>query len=223
MEIFKDYDLNNKSFKHPLQNPCFRYYLVHINQSYDFIKLCNDNLYLKNAYNDYFNHLIDECYRPKFPPDINVDDYILCFDSGFTVYQTYITKYMERLEIKLTQLELSSLARHLWDSEPQEVILHYKKLSVQLKSIYEERLNKLLLNNSQKNIENKRKHSSDDYDNNFDYDYDNDIYDCDNDDNDYDDADSVSQDDNKRQRTDLLDPDFDFCNEFCNNYSIQVI
>ncbi|POG61537.1 hypothetical protein GLOIN_2v1703308, partial [Rhizophagus irregularis DAOM 181602=DAOM 197198] len=129
---------------------------------------------------------------------------------------------MERLEIKLTQLELSSLARHLWDSEPQEVILHYKKLSVQLKSIYEERLNKLLLNNSQKNIENKRKHSSDDYDNNFDYDYDNDIYDCDNDDNDYDDADSVSQDDNKRQRTDLLDPDFDFCNEFCNNYSIQV-
>jgi hypothetical protein len=106
MEIFKDYDLNNKSFKHPLQNPCFRYYLIYINQSYDFIKLCNDNLYLKNAYNDYFNHLIDECYRPKFPPDIKVDDYMLSFDNGFAVYQRYLTKYMERIEIKLTQLEL---------------------------------------------------------------------------------------------------------------------
>ncbi|GES75579.1 hypothetical protein GLOIN_2v1574900 [Rhizophagus clarus] len=200
MEIFKDYDLSNKSFKHPLQNPCFRYYLVHINQSYDFIKLCNDNSYLKNAYNDYFDHLIYECYRPKFPFDVKVEDYILSFDSGFAVYQRYLTKYMEKLEIKLNQLELLSLARHLWNSEPQEVILHYKELSVQLKSIYEEQLNRLLLNNSQ-NIENKRKHPDDDNYVNVDN------------------TNSVSHDDNKRQRTDLSDLDLDFCN----NFSIQVI
>ncbi|RIA84757.1 hypothetical protein C1645_783462 [Glomus cerebriforme] len=184
MEIFKNYNLDNQPFKHPLQNPFFRYYLVHINQSYDLTKICNDQLYLKNAYDDYFNHLIDECYRPKYPPDIKVEDYVLSFDSPFTVYQRYLMKYLEKLEIRLSLLELSSLACRLWDSEPQEVIFHYKKLSVQLKILYDERLKKLLSNDSQ-NIE----QSSDDYDN----------------------TDSVSSNDDKCQCT---DSDLDFSTNF---------
>jgi hypothetical protein len=164
MEIFKNYNLGNKPFKHPLQNPCFRFYLAYINHSYDFTKLCNDQLYLQNAYNDYFNHLIDECYRPKFPPDIKVEDYVLSFDSAFAVYQRYLIKHLEGLTIKHSLLELSSLALHLWSSEPQEVISHYEKLSVRLKIIYDEQLRELLQSNSQ-NIESISKRPQNDYDN----------------------------------------------------------
>ncbi|CAB4387945.1 hypothetical protein RhiirA5_472660 [Rhizophagus irregularis] len=176
METFDDYNNNSddKPFEDPLQNPYFRYYLEYINNSYDFIKLQNDVTYLQNAYNDYFDKLIEYC-RPNYPPYINVEEYTLSFDeiiknkrrvkditkknagNSFMLYRKYLYKYLETSGINIPMQSLSSLAGHLWASEPKFVKDYYKKLSDQIKNLHNERLKDLI-----QSIPNKRKQPSDD-------------------------------------------------------------
>ncbi|RIA88221.1 hypothetical protein C1645_775546, partial [Glomus cerebriforme] len=173
MEIFNDYDYE-KPFEGPLQNPCFLYYLSHINDSYDLMKLHNDHSYLQNAYNDYFDKLIEYC-RPNYPPNINVEEYTLGLDeiirnkrkikditkknagNSFMLYRKYLYKYLETSGINIPMQSLSSLAGHLWASEPKLVKDYYKKLSDQIKKIHSERLKNLI-----QNIPSKRNLSPDD-------------------------------------------------------------
>ncbi|GBB86584.1 hypothetical protein RclHR1_00130025 [Rhizophagus clarus] len=174
MEIFGDYNMDDKPFEDPLQNPCFRYYLAYINDSYDFMKLQNDHSYLQNAYNDYFDKLIEYC-RPNFPPYIKVEEYTLSFDeiiknkrkvkditkrnagNSFMLYRKYLNKYLENSGINIPMQSLSSLAGHLWASEQKSVKDYYKKLSDQIKKLHNERLRNLI-----QSIPNKRKQPSDD-------------------------------------------------------------
>jgi hypothetical protein len=174
MEIFFDYNLDDKPFEDPLQNPYFIYYLVHINDSYDLTKLRNDDSYLQNAYNDYFDKLIEYC-RPNYPPYINVEEYTLSFDeiikskrkvkditkknagNSFMLYRKYLNKYLETSGLNIPMQPLSSLAGYLWASEPKVVKDYYKKLSDQIKGLHNERLRNLI-----QSIPNKRKQPSDD-------------------------------------------------------------
>ena len=54
INIFNNFNFDDKPFDNPLENICFFYYLLNLsNQSYDFTRLHYDVSYLQNAYNEY--------------------------------------------------------------------------------------------------------------------------------------------------------------------------
>src|SRR5579862_3873536 len=113
IDIFGNYNLERKPFEDPLQNIFFKYYLNNIIEFYDHNKLYNDPSYLQFLYDNYFNHLIEFCEsrRPKFPPEINVEEYVndnennkkikdmskMNGGNSFMVYRKYIKQYLESL------------------------------------------------------------------------------------------------------------------------------
>src|SRR3954453_16310937 len=103
--IFNDYNFDDKPFENPLENICFIYYLFRLNNNkyYDPDRLCNDYSYLQNAYYEYLEHLVEFC-RPKFPPDIKVEEH-MSFDKSKVKdmarnsFMVYRRNFIESLEI----------------------------------------------------------------------------------------------------------------------------
>lgn len=153
--------------ENPLQNECFLHYLTHNNVPYDFNRLHNDPSYAQALYDDYFNHLILEYFRPKFPPIINVEEYVNENESnkkikdmskmnkgnGFTAYRKILNKHLETLGVRITMQQLSPLGGSLWNSEPAQVKDYYKELSEKIKKVHNNRVENYIINNCKRSLE----------------------------------------------------------------------
>jgi hypothetical protein len=157
--LFKNYDNLDKPL-HPLENPFFRdYYLVYINTTYDPVQLHTNPNYLAHEYHNYTTYLLSlitdqECLKPNFPPNINIDEYVPKFDkrknityrtgNSFIIYRKYFSEYLESLEIRLHQLLITRLSSDYWKSEPITVKAYYKKISDQINKIYNQQTMSLM-------------------------------------------------------------------------------
>lgn len=157
--LFKHYENLDKPL-HPLENPFFRdYYLVYINTTYDPEKLRTNPNYLAHEYHNYTTYLISlitdqECLKPNFPPNINVEEYVPKFDkrknityrtgNSFIIYRKYFSEYLESLEIRLHQLLITRLSSDYWKREPITVKAYYKKISDQINKIYNQQTMNLI-------------------------------------------------------------------------------
>ncbi|GBC06074.1 hypothetical protein RclHR1_06600008 [Rhizophagus clarus] len=139
---------------HPLENDCFLYYLANNIKDIDYCKLYNDSSYLQDLYDKFFDHLILEHFRPKFPPEINEEEYTnenennkkikdlskMNKGNGFIVYRKHLNKHLEASNERISMQQLSPLASALWKSEPACVKDHYKGISENIKKLHEKRL-----------------------------------------------------------------------------------
>ncbi|CAG8438694.1 uncharacterized protein OCT59_022652 [Rhizophagus irregularis] len=155
--------------ENPLQNECFLHYLIHNNVPCDFNRLHIDPSYAQALYGDYFNHLIFEYFRPKFPPFINVEEYVseneknkkikdmskMNKGNGFMVYRKILNKHLEILGERITMQQLSPLAGSLWGSEPDQVKEFYKELSEKIKKVHNDRVESYIKNNRNENMSRK--------------------------------------------------------------------
>src|SRR3954453_1633722 len=140
--IFNDYNFDDKPFENPLENICFIYYLFRLNNNkyYDPDRLCNDYSYLQNAYNEYLENLVEFC-RPKFPPDIKVEDITKLTGNSFMVYRKNFIEWLEIVGIKISNQQIiSSFVSKLWESESNDVKRHYKNISDRRRELHNERL-----------------------------------------------------------------------------------
>ncbi|GBC02442.1 hypothetical protein RclHR1_04620009 [Rhizophagus clarus] len=139
---------------HPLENEYFLFYLENNIKDIDYYKLSNDPSYLQDLYNNFFDHLILEYFRPKFPPEINEEEYTnenennkkikdlskMNKGNGFIVYRKHLNKHLEALGERTSMQQLSSLSSALWKSEPAYVKDYYKGISENIKKLVEKRL-----------------------------------------------------------------------------------
>nr|ANQ33092.1 MATA-HMG [Rhizophagus irregularis] len=154
-------------FDNPLQNETFLHYLEQNNVPCDFNRLYNDPSYAQALYDNYYNHLILEYFRPKFPPTINVEEYAnenkknkkikdmskMNKGNGFMVYRKNLNKHLEILRERITMQQLSPLAGSLWNSEPVQVKEFYKELSEKIKKLHNNRVENYIKNNHKRSSE----------------------------------------------------------------------
>src|ERR1044072_6350434 len=134
----------------PLENPYFLLYVKRIKPEYNNQpRLHTDEQFLQRAHSDYFDFFhggLIEHFKPDFPPDIKVEEFVPRFDkrkpitenrgNAFIVYRKHLVKYLQTSRIKLDQKEISPLAGYFWRNETPEVKDHYKKISDQIKRRY---------------------------------------------------------------------------------------
>ncbi|CAI2180363.1 12250_t:CDS:1 [Funneliformis geosporum] len=132
---------------------------------FDKIKMDYNQFLQSASYLEGISQIIDESYRPNFPPDIIIEEFVTRFDrkkrisenrgNAFIVYRKYFCRYLERSGIKLDQKLISPLAGYLWRTESKERKECYKAYSEQINNIYR----KQLLGDDKIN---KRQHPDDD-------------------------------------------------------------
>ncbi|CAG8641062.1 10603_t:CDS:1 [Funneliformis mosseae] len=109
-----------------------------------------NQLLLSTEHLENMSQIIENSYRPNFPPDIRIEEYVTRFDktkkisefrgNAFIVYRKYLCRYLVRSGKKLDQKLISPLAGYLWKTESKEVKQRYKDYSEQIKKLYKEQM-----------------------------------------------------------------------------------
>ncbi|RIA82272.1 hypothetical protein C1645_512883 [Glomus cerebriforme] len=83
------------------------------------------------------NNTDSDSFRPPFPPNIRIDDFINSDDlrnnaqspNAFFVYRKIYTKHLLQLNHRLPMTQVSRMASNNWNSESKKVKKAYKQIA----------------------------------------------------------------------------------------------